>query len=100
MTPRDLSPPATTDKPALICLSHLRWDFVTQRPQHLMDRFARDYRVLFWEEAIPTTHHLPIWSSTPFTARPSRPCALAFPTAGRPRIRPRAWWVCSTRCWP
>ena len=59
MTPRDLSPPATTDKPTLICLSHLRWDFVTQRPQHLMDRFARDYRVLFWEEAIPTTHHLP-----------------------------------------
>lgn len=45
--------------PALICMSHLRWDFVTQRPQHLMDRFARDRRVLFWEEEIPTDHHLP-----------------------------------------
>lgn len=50
---------AAVAKPALVCLSHLRWDFVTQRPQHLMNRFARDYRVLFWEEAIPTDHHLP-----------------------------------------
>jgi glycosyltransferase involved in cell wall biosynthesis len=36
--------------PDLICLSHLRWDFVFQRPQHLMSRFARDRRVLFFEE--------------------------------------------------
>ena len=43
----------------LICFSHLRWDFVLQRPQHLMGRFARTRRVLMWEEAIPTTHHLP-----------------------------------------
>ncbi|HEX8446076.1 MAG TPA: UDP-galactopyranose mutase [Sphingomonas sp.] len=34
----------------LICFSHLRWAFVTQRPQHLMTRFARGNRVLFWEE--------------------------------------------------
>ena len=34
----------------LICFSHLRWSFVFQRPQHLMQRFARDTRVLFWEE--------------------------------------------------
>ena len=59
MTPRDLSHMATTPAPTLICLSHLRWDFVTQRPQHLMERFARHRRVLFWEEAIPTSHHLP-----------------------------------------
>ncbi len=45
--------------PALICFSHLRWDFVLQRPQHLMSRFAQDHRVFFWEEAIPTEHHLP-----------------------------------------
>jgi UDP-galactopyranose mutase len=36
----------------LICFSHLRWDFVFQRPQHLMTRFARDRRVIFWEEPI------------------------------------------------
>lgn len=34
----------------LICFSHLRWNFVLQRPQHLMTRFARTRRVLFWEE--------------------------------------------------
>jgi UDP-galactopyranose mutase len=34
----------------LICFSHLRWNFVFQRPQHLMSRFARDRRVIFWEE--------------------------------------------------
>ena len=34
----------------LICFSHLRWDFVFQRPQHLMTRFAKDRRVIFWEE--------------------------------------------------
>lgn len=43
----------------LICFSHLRWDFVLQRPQHLMSRFARHRRVLYWEEPIPTEHHLP-----------------------------------------
>ncbi len=36
----------------LICLSHLRWDFVYQRPQHLMSRFARERRVFFVEEPI------------------------------------------------
>ena len=34
----------------LICFSHLRWDFVFQRPQHLMSRFAKDSTVVFWEE--------------------------------------------------
>ncbi|WP_233503497.1 UDP-galactopyranose mutase [Sphingomonas psychrotolerans] len=37
-------------KGTLLCFSHLRWNFVLQRPQHLMARFARDWRVLFWEE--------------------------------------------------
>lgn len=34
----------------LVCFSHLRWDFVFQRPQHLMTRFAQDRSVLYWEE--------------------------------------------------
>ncbi len=41
----------------LVCFSHLRWDFVLQRPQHLMSRFAQGRTVLFWEEAIPCDHH-------------------------------------------
>ena len=36
----------------LVCLSHLRWDFVYQRPQHLLSRFARANRVFFFEEPI------------------------------------------------
>ncbi len=38
----------------IICLSHLRWDFVYQRPQHLMSRFAKNRRVFFVEEPIFT----------------------------------------------
>ncbi|HEX5871991.1 MAG TPA: hypothetical protein VFY65_16290, partial [Longimicrobium sp.] len=41
-------------KPDLLCFSHLRWNFVYQRPQHLMSRFARDRRVFYWEEPV---HH-------------------------------------------
>lgn len=36
----------------LICFSHLRWDFVYQRPQHLLTRFARKNTVYFVEEPI------------------------------------------------
>jgi len=39
-------------RPTLLCFSHLRWDFVFQRPQHLMSRFARDMTVVYWEEPI------------------------------------------------
>ena len=35
-----------------ICFSHLRWNFVYQRPQHLMSRFAERYDVRFFEEPI------------------------------------------------
>ena len=46
------STPEPTAKPTLIVLSHLRWDFVTQRPQHLLARAARDYDVTFLEEPV------------------------------------------------
>jgi UDP-galactopyranose mutase len=36
----------------LVCFSHLRWDFVYQRPQHLLSRFARTRRVFFIEEPL------------------------------------------------
>jgi UDP-galactopyranose mutase len=44
-------------RPDVVCLSHLRWDFVYQRPQHLMSRFARHRRVFFCEE--------PLWDEGP-----------------------------------
>lgn len=34
----------------LVCLSHLRWNFVFQRPQHLMIRAAAAFDVIFVEE--------------------------------------------------
>ncbi|MBC7922618.1 MAG: glycosyltransferase family 1 protein [Ferruginibacter sp.] len=37
-------------RPDLVCFSHLRWDFVFQRPQHLFTRFAAQTRVFFVEE--------------------------------------------------
>jgi UDP-galactopyranose mutase len=43
---------AKKDSHDLICLSHLRWDFVFQRPQHLMNRCARARRVFFFEEPL------------------------------------------------
>ncbi len=39
-------------QPDLVCFSHLRWDFVYQRPQHLLSRAALDRRVYFIEEPI------------------------------------------------
>lgn len=40
----------------LVCFSHLRWNFVYQRPQHLLSRATKNYRVWFIEE--------PIWDDT------------------------------------
>ena len=37
----------------IVCFSHLRWDFVFQRPQHLMTRFARTRTVVVFEEPMP-----------------------------------------------
>lgn len=41
-----------SDKPLLVCFTHLRWDFVWQRPQHLLSRAAKHYSVLVIEEPI------------------------------------------------
>ena len=38
--------------PCLIVFSHLRWNFVYQRPQHLMSRLASEFRILFIEEPV------------------------------------------------
>ncbi|CAD2249513.1 glycosyltransferase family 1 protein [Xanthomonas arboricola] len=48
----DNTPQFDPSRTTLLCLSHLRWSFVYQRPQHLMSRFAGDFNVLFWEEPI------------------------------------------------
>ncbi|TXD43942.1 glycosyltransferase family 1 protein [Xanthomonas campestris] len=50
--PSATTPQFDATRPTLLCLSHLRWSFVYQRPQHLMSRFAQDANLLFWEEPI------------------------------------------------
>lgn len=37
--------------PDLVCFAHLHWDFVWQRPQHLLSRFAQHGRVFYVEDA-------------------------------------------------
>ena len=36
----------------IICFCHLRWNFVYQRPQHLMSRFAQQGKVVIVEEPV------------------------------------------------
>lgn len=48
----------------LICLSHLRWGFVFQRPNHLMSRFARVYRTFFFEEPLFDDDDRDAWLET------------------------------------
>jgi len=36
----------------LVCLSHLRWNSVFQRPHHLLSRCVRDHRVFFVAEPL------------------------------------------------
>jgi glycosyltransferase involved in cell wall biosynthesis len=38
--------------PCVLCFCHLRWDFVYQRPQHLMARCQENARVFFFEEPL------------------------------------------------
>ena len=40
------------DNRPLVVFSHLRWDFVFQRPQHLISRLARTRRVVWIEEPV------------------------------------------------
>ncbi len=60
-----------------ICFSHLRWDFVFQRPQHLISRLSSTMATIFWEEPIfgETNPHLELTQISPglTVARPHLP---------------------------
>lgn len=68
--------PGRLSAPALLVVAHLRWDFVFQRPQHLMTRAARSRRVYYIEEPFfgPHADHL---------QRREEPCGV---TVLRPHI--------------
>jgi UDP-galactopyranose mutase len=63
----------------VVCFSHLRWDFVFQRPQHLMTRFAETRRVIYWEEPVvgggnaPELHARPCAKSGVIVVTPHLP---------------------------
>jgi UDP-galactopyranose mutase len=84
--------------PDLICLSHLRWDFVLQRPQHLMTRFARERRVFFVEEPVygPGPSRLKVerrpegvWVVVPYVGVPGLTEVLPDPPPGH-KVDPEA----------
>jgi UDP-galactopyranose mutase len=46
----------------IVVLSHLRWDFVYQRPQQILSRLARRHPVLFIEEPLPAADGSDGWT--------------------------------------
>jgi UDP-galactopyranose mutase len=57
--------PPQPQTPDLICFSHLRWNFVFQRPQHLLIRCAAERRVYYVEEPVYDAQAEPFFSLHP-----------------------------------
>jgi len=82
-----------TARPDLIVFSHLRWNWVWQRPQHLISRLAASRRVWFVEEPLadacverPVTrfHHVgPVTVVQRHVPGPERHIGFDAPEAGR-----------------
>ncbi len=73
---------ASTRDPILVCHSHLRWDWVYQRPQHLLSRMARRWPVILEEEPVfddrrPGLDILPVADGVT-VLRPHRPAHQDF----------------------
>jgi UDP-galactopyranose mutase len=67
------------ENPTILVLSHLRWDFVYQRPQHLMAGLAATRRILYVEEPVLSESGNPEWKFEEPTrnitvCRPHTPC--------------------------
>ena len=84
--------------PHLVVFSHLRWNFVFQRPQHLLSRLVRHYHVVFVEEpvhvhpnvlclpsAVDAAHYSPANEATVPTESSARAAALQDAIPG-PRL--------------
>jgi UDP-galactopyranose mutase len=46
----------------MIVFCHLRWDFVYQRPQHIISRLAKDYKILVVEEPLKKNQEKAVFS--------------------------------------
>src|SRR5689334_15332481 len=51
-----------TDNTPLVVFSHLRWNFVYQRPQHLLSQLAAKFPVYYIEEPVVDVVNAPHWS--------------------------------------
>lgn len=60
----------------IIVFSHLRWDFVFQRPQYIVSKLAKQNRILFVEEPIP---FLPFDRGTSSLFRPQKNITVLQP---------------------
>ncbi|WGM30497.1 UDP-galactopyranose mutase [Brevundimonas sp. NIBR11] len=69
---------AASPRDPVVCFSHLRWDFVFQRPQHLMTRFAQSRTVIYFEEPLPDDGQLS-WVQT-------RACPVSGVIIATPRL--------------
>ena len=54
----------TGETTLLFCLSHLRWNFVFQRPQHLLTRAAKGNKVIYFEEPVFENVTKPVMRAT------------------------------------
>ena len=70
----------------LVVFSHLRWNFVFQRPQHLLTRLAAHYRVLFVEEPVQGDGEARLeLAETEAGVTVTRPLTPGSPTTSWPR---------------
>lgn len=85
---------------AIIVHCHLRWDFVWQRPQHLISRLSQKHPVLFLEDAapLPPGETEPRFAITHVSDTLTVACPLLAPHVGDPekdaetdRINGIAW---------
>src|SRR5687768_14597950 len=79
--------------PPVVVFSHLRWDFVFQRPQHVLSRIASRRPVIFIEEPVVADGGADWELSTPapgvLVSRPRTPVAAAGFVAAQSRILAR-----------
>ena len=62
-------------RPLIMTFSHLRWNFVFQRPQHLLTRAARTHDVMYFEEPV----FEPVAKAFLRTTKPSQSISVLTP---------------------
>lgn len=92
-------------KHTIISFSHLRWDFVYQRPQHLLSRLAAGSDVVFIEEPAFSSEPEPHWElhrpeSNVLVCRPCTPSRTpGFSDEQMPYLRTLMGELLDTTTW-